>query len=76
MFTAESPTLPSCPAGDPGAVTSADRASVNPRVRQLCPAGVQPGTPWRNGVVPLVAYVVYTPSHALAAPSCSVPLLP
>ncbi|WP_415908397.1 hypothetical protein [Oleiharenicola sp. Vm1] len=45
------------------------------RVRQLCPAGVTPGLPWRNGVVPLAAYVIYTPTHALAAGSYSLPAL-
>lgn len=44
-------------------------AALLPRVRQLCPAGVTPGAPWRNGVAPLAAYIVYTPTHALPARS-------
>lgn len=70
MLTSESPSPRSAPAGDSAASTLfSAHSALLPRVRQLCPAGVTPGTPWRNGVVPLAAYIVYTPTHALGAGS-------
>lgn len=72
MLPSESPSASSAPAGNPAAdPLSATRAADQPRVRQLCPAGITPGTPWRNGVIPLAAYVIYTPTHALTTGSCS-----
>lgn len=70
MLTSESPSSSSPQAGNSAASSRfSAHAALLPRVRQLCPAGVIPGTPWRNGVVPLAAYIVYTPTHALAARS-------
>lgn len=74
MFPAERFSLPHTAAGDPGADTapSADAAAL-PRVRQLCPAGVTPGAPWRNGAIPFVAYIIYTPT---CADACALPARP
>lgn len=70
MLTSASPSNQFAQTGHSAASPALDaRANILPRVRQLCPAGVTPGAPWRNGVVPLAAYIVYTPTHALGARS-------